>query len=255
MHTPKDLIVQENGRFLSVNLLDGHKTGLYLDQRDNRTAVCAPIHIQNKTVLNTFAYTGGFAIYAAANGAKSITNIDSSIPALEQAERNIALNKFERPQDEYIAGDAFEILRHYRDEREQFDVVILDPPKFVNSKRDIQSASRGYKDLNLQALHLIPEGGLLATFSCSGLLSTDLFQKIVFGAAIDARRDVQIMQHLHQAADHPTLLSFPESAYLKGFFMPRLVIKPALTHYLPQGTVPFILPAAYEDKTIGFTRV
>jgi 23S rRNA (cytosine1962-C5)-methyltransferase len=129
----------------------------------------------------------------------------------------MALNGFTRPQDEYIAGDVFEVLRYYREEERPFDVVILDPPKFVHSQRDLNKASRGYKDLNLQALHLIPPGGLLATCSCSGLMSADLFQKIVFAAAVDAGRDVQIMQHLHQAADHPTLLTFPESAYLKGF--------------------------------------
>jgi 23S rRNA (cytosine1962-C5)-methyltransferase len=214
---PNELIVQENGYQFGVNLLIGHKTGLYLDQRENRTAVTTPTFVHNKTILNAFAYTGGFGIYGAANGAAAITNIDSAIPALEQAERNMALNGFTRPQDEYIAGDVFEVLRYYREEERPFDVVILDPPKFVHSQRDLNKASRGYKDLNLQALHLIPPGGLLATCSCSGLMSADLFQKIVFAAAVDAGRDVQIMQHLHQAADHPTLLTFPESAYLKGF--------------------------------------
>jgi 23S rRNA (cytosine1962-C5)-methyltransferase len=172
--------------------------------------------VAHKTILNAFAYTGGFAIYAAALEAAAITNIDSSIPALEQAERNMALNGFQRPQDEYIAGDVFEVLRYYREEGQQFDMVILDPPKFAHSQRDLQRASRGYKDLNMQALHLIHPGGLLATFSCSGLVSSDLFQKILFAAAIDAHRDVQIIQPLGQPADHPILLTFPESAYLKG---------------------------------------
>jgi 23S rRNA (cytosine1962-C5)-methyltransferase len=188
-----------------------------LDQRVNRLAVCRPTHVAHKTVLNAFAYTGGFAIYAAAQEADVIVNIDSSIPALEQAERNMTLNDFQRPQDEYIAGDVFELLRYFREEEHHFDLIILDPPKFVHSQRDLERASRGYKDLNLQALHLIHPGGVLATFSCSGLMSADLFQKILFAAAVDAHRDVQIIQPLGQPADHPILLTFPESAYLKGF--------------------------------------
>jgi 23S rRNA (cytosine1962-C5)-methyltransferase len=211
-----EVIIRENNHQFGVDLLVGHKTGFYLDQRENRTAVCHPIHVTDKTILNAFAYTGGFAVYAAAHEADTIINVDSSIPALEQAERNMFLNGFERPQDEYIAGDVFEVLRYYREEGQQFELVILDSPKFVHSQRDLAQASRGYKDLNLQALHLLPPGGVLATFSCSGLVSADLFQKIVFGAAVDAGRDVQIMQPLSQPADHPVLLSFPESAYLKG---------------------------------------
>ncbi len=213
---PAELLVRENGQEFAVDLLGGHKTGLYLDQRDNRTAVCQPPFVAGKEILNVFAYTGGFALYAAASGAKSIVNIDSSVEALTLAEQNVIRNGWERPLDEYIAGDAFEILRYYRDEGRQFDMVILDPPKFVYSQRDIKQASRGYKDLNWLALRLLRPGGLLATFSCSGRVSADLFQKIVFGAAVDAGRDVQIIQQLGQAPDHPILLTFPESAYLKG---------------------------------------
>ncbi len=218
---PSDLIVLENGHKFGVDLLGGHKTGLYLDQRENRTAVCQPHFVADKDILNVFAYTGGFAPYAAANGAKSIINVDSSIEALEQAERNMALNGWEqtaveRPLDEFIAADAFELLRYYRDEGRQFDMIILDPPKFSHSRQDVQRAARGYKDLNWLALRLLRPGGLLATFSCSGRVSADLFQKIVFGAAVDAGRDVQIIQQLSQASDHPVLLTFPESAYLKG---------------------------------------
>ncbi|MCA9965864.1 MAG: class I SAM-dependent rRNA methyltransferase [Anaerolineales bacterium] len=214
---PETVEIRENGLRFGVQLLAGHKTGFYLDQRENRTAVCHPTHVHNQTILNLFAYTGAFAVYAAANGAKRIVNVDSSIPALEQAERNLVLNGFERPQDEYLAGDAFEILRYYRDEGAQFDMVIVDPPKFAHSQRDVERACRGYKDLNWLALRLLRPGGLLATFSCSGLISTDLFQKVLFGAALDAGREVQILRPLAQGADHPILLSFPESAYLKGF--------------------------------------
>ena len=214
---PASLVIRENDHQFGVDLLAGHKTGFYLDQRDNRAAVCRPEFVAGKQLLNVFAYTGGFGIYAAAQGAGAIVHLDSSVEALEQAERNVALNGLERPDDEYIAGDAFEVLRYYRDEGRQFDVIIIDPPKFAHSQRDVQPACRGYKDLNWLALRLLRPGGLLATFSCSGLVSADLFQKVVFGAAVDAGRDVQILQHLGQAADHPILLTFPESAYLKGF--------------------------------------
>ncbi|KAA3658632.1 MAG: class I SAM-dependent rRNA methyltransferase [Chloroflexi bacterium] len=213
---PAELTIQENNIQFAVNLMGGHKTGFYLDQRDNRTAVCHPNHVQDKGVLNVFAYTGGFGLYAIANGAKQVTHIDSSIEALEMAEKNVGLNGWKRPSDEYLAGDAFAILRHYRDEGIQFDTIILDPPKFAHARRDIDKATRGYKDLNWLALRLLQPGGTLATFSCSGLISADLFQKVVFGAAIDANRHVQIMQQLGQAPDHPIALTFPESAYLKG---------------------------------------
>jgi 23S rRNA (cytosine1962-C5)-methyltransferase len=215
---PSDnLIVHENNHQFAVNLLEGHKTGLYIDQRDNRAAVCHPEHIAGKNVLNLFAYTGGFAIYAAAAQAAQITNVDSSADLLTQAEQNIHLNGHERPQDEYIVADAFQLLRHYRDTNRTFDVIILDPPKFAHSQRDIKAATRGYKDLNWLAMRLLTPGGLLATFSCSGLISMDLFQKVLFGASVDAGREVQIIQTLTQSADHPVLLTFPESAYLKGF--------------------------------------
>ena len=213
---PETLIVLENGHQFHVRLHDGHKTGLYLDQRANRMVVCQPHFVKGKTVLNTFAYTGGFAIYAAANGAQAITNVDSSVTILEQAETNIILNGSTQNQHEYIAGDAFEVLRYYRDNGRLFDLIILDPPKFAHSQRDINRASRGYKDLNWLALRLLQPGGILATFSCSGLISAELFQKIVFGATVDAQRHTQIIQKLGQAPDHPIALTFPESAYLKG---------------------------------------
>lgn len=214
---PPALAVQENGLRFEVDLLGGQKTGFYLDQRDNRARVGVPALCAGQRVLDVFSYTGAFSVYAAAAGAAAIVNIDTSIPALEAAERHITLNGFDRPQDEYIAGDAFEVLRYYRDEGERFDLIILDPPKFAQSRGDIPQASRGYKDLNWLALRLLRPGGVLATFSCSGLVSAELFQKIVFGAAEDAERSVQIMAPLAQGADHPVLLSFPESAYLKGF--------------------------------------
>jgi len=213
---PPEMTIHENGHAFLVDVWRGHKTGFYLDQRDNRAAIGRPALLAGREVLNVFAYTGAFGVYAAAAGAARITQVDSSAPALEVAERNMALNGFDRPDDELIAGDAFEVLRYYRETGRQFDVVVLDPPKFAHSQGQVERACRGYKDLNWLALRLLRPGGLLATFSCSGLVSADLFQKVVFGAAVDAGRDVQILQHLGQAADHPVLLSFPESAYLKG---------------------------------------
>lgn len=214
--SPAELIIHENGFQFLVNIHHGHKTGFYLDQRDNRAAVGRASLMAGRDVLNVFAYTGAFGVYAAAAGANRIVQVDSSVPALETAERNMQLNGLDKASDEYIAGDAFEVLRGFRDEGRRFDAVILDPPKFAHSQGQLDRATRGYKDLNWLALRLLRPNGVLATFSCSGLVSADLFQKVVFGAAVDAGRDVQILQHLGQAADHPVLLSFPESAYLKG---------------------------------------
>jgi 23S rRNA (cytosine1962-C5)-methyltransferase len=214
---PRDYLIQENGLTFGVDLHEGHKTGFYLDQRENRALVGQPYIVAGQTILNLFAYTGGFAVYAAAAGAGRIINVDTSAEVLAQAERNIERNGWQRPQDEYLAGDAFEVLRYYRDEGEQFDVIILDPPKFAHSRRDVDNACRGYKDLNWLAFRLLRPGGWLATFSCSGLVSADLFQKVLFGAAVDAGRHAQILRPLSQGADHPVALTFPESAYLKGF--------------------------------------
>lgn len=209
--------VQENGFDFHVDLTSGHKTGFYLDQRENRARLMAPPITKRGTVLNCFAYTGSFAVYAAAAGAERIINVDSSIPALELAEQNVLNNYGGREADEYIAGDAFEVLRHYRDEELGFDTVILDPPKFVTSKNNLDKASRGYKDINRLGLQLLNPGGHLITFSCSGLLSEDLFLKILFSAAVEAGRDVSILEFMSQAPDHPISVTFPEGRYLKGF--------------------------------------
>lgn len=216
---PDQLTIIENGIRFEVNLLEGQKTGFYLDQRDNRTAVTQPNFVKNKTVLNVFSYTGGFGLYAVQNGAASVIHIDSSIDALQQAENNVALNGWTRPNDEFIAGDTFEILRHYRDQNRRFDLIILDPPKFAKSQKDVEAACRGYKDLNWLAMRLLNPQGVLATFSCSGLVSAELFRKVVFGAALDAGRDAQIIRHLYQSPDHPVALTVPQSAYLKGLLL------------------------------------
>jgi 23S rRNA (cytosine1962-C5)-methyltransferase len=209
---PALLEIVEGGHRFLVDVRGGHKTGFYLDQRDNRRR--ASVYCAGADVLNVFAYTGGFGVYAGQVGARSVVNLDTSADALSLAERNLALNNCQ-PQ-EMVIGDAFQVLRAYRDQGRSFDLVILDPPKFATSRAQIMDASRGYKDLNLLALQLLRPGGHLVTFSCSGLVSADLFQKIVFGASVDAGRDAQIVEWLAQGSDHPVLLTFPESAYLKG---------------------------------------
>lgn len=207
--------IVEHGRRFLVDLLAGQKTGFYLDQRENRLRVAS--YCRDARVLNAFSYSGGFAVYALAVGARHIVNLDSSLEALELGERNLALNGFDPDgQAEGVAGDVFQVLRDWRAAGERFDVIVLDPPKFAHSQQQVDRASRAYKDINLLAMQLLHPGGTLATFSCSGLVSADLFQKIVFGASVDAGRDVQVVERLSQGPDHPVLLNFPEGEYLKG---------------------------------------
>lgn len=207
--------IMEHGQRFLVDLLGGQKTGFYLDQRENRRRVAA--YCQGARVLNAFSYSGGFAVHALAAGAAHVSNLDSSLEALELGERNLALNGFDPDgQAEGVAGDVFQVLRDWRAAGQRFDVIILDPPKFAHSQQQVERAARAYKDINLLAMQLLPPGGVLATFSCSGLVSADLFQKILFGASVDAGRDVQVVERLGQGSDHPLLLSFPEGEYLKG---------------------------------------
>lgn len=210
---PAQLEIVQHGRRFGVSLEHGQKTGFYLDQAENRQRVAACCH--GKDVLDGFCYTGGFSMYAATAGAAHVTALDSSGPALELLHANAALNGA-AAQVDAMEGDVFKVLRQFRAEGRQFDVVVLDPPKFVQNQSQVDRAARAYKDINLLALHLLRPGGVLATFSCSGLVSADLFQKIVWGAAVDARRDVQIIERLTQSPDHPVLLTFPEGEYLKG---------------------------------------
>ena len=179
--------------------------------------VSASVHQPNTTPGQRRSKgTGGFSVYAGAAGATRIVNVDSSGEALVLARRNMALNGLRVEDDEYVEGNVFQVLRGYRDQGRTFDVVILDPPKFASSRAQVEPATRGYKDINLVAMQVLRPGGILVTFSCSGLVSPDLFQKVVFGASVDAGRDAQILERLSQASDHPVLLSFPESEYLKG---------------------------------------
>ncbi|NLX11476.1 MAG: class I SAM-dependent rRNA methyltransferase [Chloroflexi bacterium] len=218
---PPDLIeIDENGRRFLVDVWRGHKTGFYLDQRENRAIVGDWFRwddqAQERVVLNAFAYTGGFAVYALGSLAQRVINVDSSTDALALARQNIALNGFATSDEDFVEGDVFEVLRYYRDTGRQFDMIILDPPKFAQSPQQAETAARGYKDINWLGFRLLKPGGVLVTFSCSGGVSEDLFQKIVFGALIDAGREAQIVRRLFQASDHPVALTFPEGAYLKG---------------------------------------
>ncbi len=212
---PADLVILEHGHRFPADLLAGQKTGFYLDQRENRRVVAG--HARGRRVLNAFSFTGAFGVYALAGGATHVTNVDSSREALVGAEAALRLNGFDPDmQAEAIVGDVFQVLRAFRNAGRQFDLVILDPPKFARSRADLDAALRGYKDINLLGLKLLAPAGLLATFSCSGLVTPDLFQKVVFGASMDAGREAQIIARLGQGADHPIRLSFPESEYLKG---------------------------------------
>jgi 23S rRNA (cytosine1962-C5)-methyltransferase len=212
---PPDLItIWEHGLEYLVDIRSGQKTGFYLDQRENRKTVRS--YCQGREVLDCFSYSGGFTLNALRGGARSVEAVDISRDALALVQSNLAQNDLPEDRVSLREGDVFQELRRYRDKRRSFDMVILDPPKFAATRSQVSRAARGYKDINLLALKLLRPGGLLTTFSCSGGLDADLFQKIVAGAALDAGREAQIIDRLDQAADHPVALNFPEGSYLKG---------------------------------------
>ena len=169
-----------------------------------------------KEILNCFSFSGGFSVYALKAGADKVINVDSSIDALELAEKNFALNGIACSAYENINDDIFKYLRKLRDTNKQFDIIILDPPKFAESVSQIEKASRGYKDINLLAIKLLKKGGMLFTFSCSGHITPDLFNKIIADAALDSGRNVNIVKNLTQSPDHTVSTNFPEGLYLKG---------------------------------------
>lgn len=206
--------ITEHDLKFNVNLQSGHKTGSYLDQRENRLRVRELA--KDKEVLDCFCYTGGFTVNALAGGAKAVLSIDSSAEALELLRENIGLNQLDATRHTALEGDVFQLLRKFRDENRSFDMIILDPPKFAPTAAQAERAARGYKDINLFAFKLLRAGGTLVTFSCSGGIDAGLFQKIVAGSALDAGVEAQIVEHLFQGADHPISLHFPEGAYLKG---------------------------------------
>ncbi|WP_322802686.1 class I SAM-dependent methyltransferase [Vibrio alfacsensis] len=214
---PKSVVIEENGVKISVDIVGGHKTGFYLDQRDSRQQ--AMKYVQGKDVLNCFSYTGGFGLYSLKGGAKRVINADVSQPALDTAKFNAELNEFDisKKRAVFLNADVFKLLREYRDQGTQFDVVIMDPPKFVSSKSNLTSGANGYKDINMLAMQILKPGGTLLTYSCSGLMTSDLFQKIIADAALDSGRQVKFVERFEQAADHPTDSAYPEGFYLKGF--------------------------------------
>lgn len=209
---PAPVTIDEGGVKFEIDVARGHKTGFYLDQCANRRRLRGLA--QKREVLDCFAYTGGFTVNALAGGAAQVTAIDSSGPALELLRRNVELNGL--PQAECIEGDVFSLLRKLRDQAKSFDLIVLDPPKFAPTAAHAEKAARAYKDINLLAFKLLRPDGLLFTFSCSGGVSGELFQKIVAGAALDAGVEAQIVEQLCAGADHPVALNFPEGEYLKG---------------------------------------
>ncbi len=205
------VLALENNVKFEVDFVDGQKTGFFLDQRDNRDLLGRLS--KGKTVLNTFCYTGGFSIYALAAGAKEVVSVDISKDAVELCNQNVALNKFPG-EHKGVVADCFDYLKEMPSDF--YDVIVLDPPAFAKNARAVDNASRGYKQINLRAIQKIKPGGILFTFSCSQNIDKLLFQKIVFGAASDAGRNVRILDQLHQPFDHPINIFHPEGEYLKG---------------------------------------
>ena len=213
-------IIEENGLKYKIDISDGQKTGFYLDQRTNRSLFRK--YSSGNEVLDCFCYSGGFALNALYGNAKHVTALDVSEASLKLLTKNISLNNLPMGKVEIIQNDVFKQLRTFRDQGRSFDVIVLDPPKFAPTKKQINSASRGYKDINLWAMKLLRPGGILFTFSCSGGIDVGLFQKIVAGAAEDSGAEIQFISKLSQASDHPVLLSFPEGEYLKGLICQRI---------------------------------
>ena len=213
------LEIVEHGLRYAVDAIGGQKTGFYLDQRENRRRIRELAFGRN--VLNCFCYTGGFSLAALAGGAPSVVSIDSSGPALDLARRNTQANGFDPSRTEWIEADVFRYLRDARSQGRSFDLIVLDPPKFAPTEKHAPAGARAYKDVNLNALKLLRPRGLLATFSCSGGVSAELFQKIVAGAAADAGASATILDRFQAAPDHPVLLEFPEGEYLKGLLLRR----------------------------------
>jgi 23S rRNA (cytosine1962-C5)-methyltransferase len=214
---PTDITITEHGWQLTVDVAHGHKTGFYLDQRDNRAAFAQWVRrLGCQRVLNCYCYTGGFSVAALAGGAQQVVSVDSSAPALERVAAHVAANGFDPTRHEGVDADVNGFLRQALQAGRRFDAIVLDPPKLAPTVAHAERAARAYKDINRLALMLLEPGGLLFTFSCSGGISADLFHKIVAGAGLDAGVDGAIVQRLAASADHPTTIEFPEGEYLKG---------------------------------------
>ncbi|MDQ6681379.1 MAG: class I SAM-dependent methyltransferase [Pseudomonadota bacterium] len=209
--------IREHGWALSVDVAEGHKTGFYLDQRDNRKLFADAVRrFGCRRVLNCYSYTGGFSVAALAGGADAVTSVDSSAPALARAEAHVALNGFDAARHHVLDADVNQTLRQELEAGRRYDAIVLDPPKFAPSAAHAERAARAYKDINRLAFMLLEPGGVLFTFSCSGGISADLFHKIVAGAGLDAGIDGLVYAHLGAAPDHPMTVTFPEGEYLKG---------------------------------------
>lgn len=217
---PAPLVIREHGLKFYVDVEKGQKTGFYLDQRDNRRRIGELAN--DKDVLNCFCYSGGFSLSSLQGGARSVLSVDSSAEALALARENLKLNGLAADRAEWLEADVFKSLRLMRDQGKSFDLIVLDPPKFAPTAHHAANAARAYKDINLWALKLLRPGGLLATFSCSGGVTADLFQKILAGAAMDANATAQIVGRFAADADHPAVLNFPEGEYLKGLLLRRV---------------------------------
>ncbi len=210
-----DLIqIEENGFKFLVDIREGQKTGFFLDQRDSRSLLSSLA--RDKTILNCFAYSGAFAAYALRGGARQVISVESSRPALELAKQNLALNNLSHSESDLLKADAFSYLKRREPE---FDIIVLDPPSLAVKRGDVKAAAGGYKFLNLHALRALKPAGLLLTFCCSQHLSLDLFQKILFGAAVDSGRKVQLLKRVGHPLDHPVSLHHPEGEYLKGLLL------------------------------------
>ncbi len=212
-----EIEILENGIPMLVNIEEGQKTGMFLDQRENRKALQA--YVKDKTVLNCFCYTGGFSIYSALAGAKKVTSVDSSGPALETAKRIFSLNKINPEEHEFLDKDVFDLLEEYRQDRKQFDVIILDPPAFVKNQKSLERGLQGYAFINQHALNLLPKGGILVSSSCSAHVNDEMFQKMLSISSSKANCTLKVLEIRNQTIDHPYNISFPEGKYLKYYVM------------------------------------
>ena len=214
---PPFVDIIENGIHYQVNIVEGQKSGFYCDQRENRYFTSK--YVKDKKVLDCFCYSGGFTLNAFREGAASVTSVDSSALAIETLQKNIQLNGFDSSKHIAVQSDVNKYLRDLGEQREKFDLIILDPPKYAPSRSTLEKASRAYKDLNRRGLMLLNSGGLLATFSCSGAMDIDTFKQVLAWAALDAGKEIQFIYQFCQPEDHPVRASFPESEYLKGLLV------------------------------------
>jgi 23S rRNA (cytosine1962-C5)-methyltransferase len=211
---PEFVTVRENSILFQVNIAEGQKSGFYCDQRENRRIIAE--YVRDKRVLDCFCYTGGFTLNCMKQGSAEMISVDSSASALNTLKQNIHINDMEDYQHQSIHSDVNKVLRDFRNEDKKFDLIILDPPKYAPSYSSLDKASRAYKDLNRQAMLLLEDGGLLASFSCSGAVNMNTFKQILAWAALDAGKEIQFINQFSQPQDHPIRASFPESEYLKG---------------------------------------